>query len=140
METKAGRKQQADLCGWENDSVMVAAKKKRNRVQGVGLIWCWFRFQQRGDYETADISTLWRRDSVWMSDAATMEAEVDAIEKQEAQGYCHRRGEHTCGDSAVRLQVDRWQQVQRLLLLRELYYLRVGAEWFVCCGVEAKAM
>ena len=36
---------------------------------------------------------------------------------------------------AVRLQVDRWQQVQRLLLLRELHYLRVGAEWFVCCGV-----
>ena len=52
------------------------------------------------DYETADIRTLWRRDSVWMSDAATMEAEVDAIEKQEAQGYCHRRGEHTCGEAS----------------------------------------
>ena len=35
-----------------------------------------------------------------MSDAATMEAEVDTIEKQEAQGYCHRRGEHTCGEAS----------------------------------------
>ena len=45
-------------------------------------------------------ATLWRRDSVWVSDAATMEAEVGAIEKQGAQGYCHRRGEHTCGEAS----------------------------------------
>ena len=35
-----------------------------------------------------------------MSDAATIETEVDTIEKQEAQRYCHRRGEHTCGEAA----------------------------------------
>ena len=43
---------------------------------------------------------IWRRDSVWVSDAATIETEVDTIEKQEAQGYCHRRGKHTCGEAA----------------------------------------
>jgi hypothetical protein len=46
------------------------------------------------------IRTLWRRDSVGVSDVATMEAEVDTIEKQEAQRYCHRRGEHTCSEAS----------------------------------------
>ena len=82
---------------------------------------------------------LWRRDSVWVSDAATMEAEVDAIEKQGAQGYCHRRGEHTCGEAASgSVAANTKAAIAKETTL--LVYLGVGAEWFVCCGVEAKAM
>ena len=42
-----------------NHCVMVAAKKKRNRVQGVG----YGVGLQRGENETADIRTLWRHHS-----------------------------------------------------------------------------
>ena len=82
------------------------------------------------------IRTLWRRDSVWVSYAATMEAEVDAIDKQEAQGYCHRRGGHTCGEAAN----GSVAASTKAGIAKETTLLRCGAEWFVCCGVEAKAM
>ena len=72
-----------DTCSWEVDMIYDTCSWRPLYVEA-----------QHG------IRTLWRRDSVWVSDAATMEAEVDAIEKQETQGYCHRRGEHTCGEAS----------------------------------------